>query len=81
MCEEESWSSVIVFTFTWSLCVDRRMSYIDDITLDGFWTYLNPVLLWGKEGEVQKASDMKMQIYLFFKGILLLIHKSRDSNL
>lgn len=31
---------------------------------------------------MQKASDMKTkQIYLFFKDIVLLIHKNRDSNL
>lgn len=54
------------------------MSCIDDTTLDDFWT-LRPVLLWGKGGEVQKASDMKTkQIYLFFKDIVLLMHKNRD---
>lgn len=30
---------------------------------------------------MQKASDMKMQMYLFFKGIVFLIHKNRDTNL
>lgn len=30
---------------------------------------------------MQMASDMKMQIYLFFKGIVLLMHKNKDSNL